>query len=181
MLSCKTGDYKTIDFRSFSMTVPENWTEYRYDGTDSYVGGLITHENDTLTFDLGWYSQNVYDNPELLIYHDSDYKQLTAEQKSKLEKIDHYVITDYENAEYDPNDYLANEFEIDSVDCFKAVFVRTKNDGFGISGIYIDSLKGKRAEYNKTKFNFYGTDLSKPTQEQFIKALKTLDFKKYCE
>ena len=180
-MSCETSNFKTADFGSFEMEVPTKWIEYQFDGTDSYVGGLITDDNDTLIYDLGWYSQDVYNRPELLVYYKSDYDQLTNKQKNKLENIDHYIITDYKNADYDPKDYLANEFEIDSVDCFKAVFVRTKNDGFGISGIYIDSLKGSKAEYDKTKFNFYGQDLSEKTQEEFIKALKTLDFKNYCK
>ncbi len=48
IFSCEKSEYKTIDFGSFEITVPKNWKEYEVKGIDSYVGGLVTNEQDTL-------------------------------------------------------------------------------------------------------------------------------------
>uniref|UniRef100_UPI00260D0044 hypothetical protein n=1 Tax=uncultured Aquimarina sp. TaxID=575652 RepID=UPI00260D0044 len=82
---------------------------------------------------------------------------------------------------YDAKDYLKYEFEIDSIDCFEAKFIKPKNKGFGVSGIYIDSLKSAGQNSNKTKLSFYGNNLSDSTQTEFFKALKSIRLTKYCE
>jgi hypothetical protein len=53
-------NWKTLDFGSFKLTTPHNWTIIKEKGIDSYVGGL-TNGKDTLFFDYGWYSPSVGD------------------------------------------------------------------------------------------------------------------------
>ena len=62
ILSCDKSDNKTIDYGAFEITVPKSWSEYEIKGIDSYVSGLITDKNDTLIFDLGWYSPDLTKN-----------------------------------------------------------------------------------------------------------------------
>jgi len=75
--SCKSPKYKIIDFGQFEITVPEKWNKYEKTGIDSYVGGIITNNNDTLNFDFGMYSADlsksdfpmVYDSIGLASHH----------------------------------------------------------------------------------------------------------------
>ncbi|MCT8341253.1 hypothetical protein MG296_14395 [Flavobacteriaceae bacterium TK19130] len=181
ILSCDKSENKTIDYGAFEITVPKSWSEYEINGIDSYVSGLITDKNDTLIFDLGWYSPDLTENPELLVFEESEYAEFTTEQKEKLKGTKHLVVADYTSADFQAKDYLKYEFEIDSIDCFEAKFIKPRNKGFGASGIYIDSLKGGGPNSNKTRLSFYGNNLSDSTQVEFFKALKTIKLTKYCE
>ncbi|GAA4279992.1 hypothetical protein [Gaetbulibacter aestuarii] len=181
ILSCEKSDYKTIDYEAFEITVPKNWSEYEINGIDSYVSGLITDKNDTLIFDLGWYSPDLTKNPEVLVFEQSEYAEFSEKQKKLLKNVKHLVIEDFLTVEYDAKDYLKYEFQTDIIDCFVAKFIKPKNKGFGASGIYIDSLKGGGPNSNKTSLSFYGNNLSDSTQVEFFRALKTIKLTKYCE
>lgn len=181
ILSCKKSNNKTIDYGAFEITVPRSWSEYEIKGIDSYVSGLITEKNDTLIFDLGWYSPDLTKNPEFLVFEESEYEEFTTEQKEKLKGTKHLIVKNYASADFQIKDYLKYEFEIDSIDCFEAKFIKPRNKGFGASGIYIDSLKGGGPNSNKTRLSFYGNNLSDTIQMDFFKALKTIKLTKYCE
>ncbi|MFI2743360.1 hypothetical protein ACG2LH_11520 [Zhouia sp. PK063] len=181
ILACQKPEYKTVDFKAFKITVPSSWNKHKIKGIDSYVSGLITDKNDTLIFDLGWYSHDLTKNPELLVFEESEYAEFTTEQKEKLKGTKHLVVADYTSADFQAKDYLKYEFEIDSIDCFEAKFIKPRNKGFGASGIYIDSLKGGGPNSNKTRLSFYGNNLSDSTQVEFFRALKTIKLTKYCE
>jgi len=179
-ISCNQSDYKTIDFGSFEITVPRNWKEYEMKGMDSYVGGLITSERDTLIFDLGWYSGDITKNPEFLVYEKAEYIEFSDAKKEKLKNTKHLIVDDYLKTEFDPREYFKHQFKEDNIDCFTAKFITPTNKGFGASGIYIDSLKGSRKTHNKTSMSFYGNNLSDSIQTDFFSALKTMRLKKYC-
>lgn len=49
---------KTLDFRTFRLTVPETWKSIPTAGYDSQVGRL-TNGQDELRFDYGWYSYDL--------------------------------------------------------------------------------------------------------------------------
>lgn len=49
-----------------------------------------------------------------------------------------------------------------------------------MTGLYIDSLQGNKKQFNKVKMSFYGKNLNKKVEEQFINALKTIKFYEYC-
>lgn len=63
---------KHLDFGAFHMETPHDWTKFKLQGIDSYVGG-ITNGEDTLRFDYGWYSSDFgRENPDLHRYsHDT--------------------------------------------------------------------------------------------------------------
>lgn len=48
---------QTLDFGPFTLKAP-GWRKFTEQGIDSYVGGL-TNGKDSLTFDYGWYSQDI--------------------------------------------------------------------------------------------------------------------------
>ena len=180
-LACQKSEYKTVDFDAFEITVPSNWKKHKIKGIDSYVSGLITDKNDTLIFDLGWYSTDLTKNTEILVYDEKEYSQLTDRQKERLKGTKHLIVKDYETIKYDARYYLKYKYVIDSIDCFKVKFIKPTNKGFGASGIYIDSLKGDGANSNKTRLSFYGNNLSDSTQIEFFKVLKSIKMTMYCE
>ncbi len=180
LFSCDNSEYKTIDFGSFEITVPRNWKKYEQKGIDSYVGGLITNEEDTLSFDLGWYSGDLTRNMELLVFNKTEYSKLSKKHKSELENVKHLIVENYFTSNYDPKDYHKYDFIEDSVNCFGAKFIFPRVKGFGYSGIFIDSLKGDGETEYKTSMSFYGRDLSDATREKFFNALKNMRLTKYC-
>ncbi len=179
IFSCSISDYKTIDFDSFEITVPRDWKKCDVEGIDSYVGGLITNTNDTLIFDLGLYSPDVSRNDFPLVFDAAGLAELTTKERALLPQTKHLIVDSF-TEDINFNEYLKYTSEYDSIACFRVKFITPKNKGFGATGIYIDSLSGSSTEYNKMKFGFYGKYLSDSTQLNFIKALKTLRFEKYC-
>lgn len=54
----KNENWHTIKLRSFSIETPVTFRFLKYNGIDSYVG-RITNGIDNLTFDYGWYSNDL--------------------------------------------------------------------------------------------------------------------------
>jgi hypothetical protein len=65
---------------------------------------------------------------------------------------------------------------VEVIDGYEAKIVSPRNSANGITGVYIDSLFGE--SLNRTKFNLYGRDLSSGNQDEFLKAIRTLKFKR---
>jgi hypothetical protein len=177
--SCAKQKYKTVDFGQFKITVPENWNRYESKGIDSYVGGIITDTNDTLSFDFGRYSSDLSKSDYPMVYDSIGLAELTKRERKLLPKTKHLIV-DTITGDIEFKEYLQYQFKYDSIDCFKTKIITPRNRGFGGTGIYIDSLTGSQKNYDKVKFGFYGWYLSDKTQTEFIEALKTLHFDKYC-
>lgn len=169
---------KAIDFDSFEIRVPESWHKIIINGTDSYVGGLVTDKKDTLIFDIGMYSYDVIKDDFPLVYDEKSYQELSEKEKRDLNKTE-YLIVDSFSEDIDFKKYLKQKFVIQKIDCFKSKLITPKNKGIGTTGIYIDSLQGNEKEFNKIKMSFYGVNLDEKTQKEFIEALKTIQFKEY--
>lgn len=61
LAGCRDNDpdpAKTLDFKTFRLTVPANWTSVPAVGYDSQVR-RITNGQDELSFDYGWYSYDL--------------------------------------------------------------------------------------------------------------------------
>lgn len=180
IVSCKTEtELKTIDFESFEITVPQNWNKFEMRGTDSYVGGLITEQKDTLIFDIGSYSGDVMKHDFPLVYDKEGYSELSKNDKERLNKAKHLIV-DSISGNIDFKKYLTQKFVPHKIDCFQGKLITPINKEFGTTGLYIDSLKGSEKEYNKIKMSFYGRNLKEKTEKEFIKALKTIKLKEYC-
>jgi hypothetical protein len=129
--SCQPkSEFKIIDFDNFKITVPQNWNEIELKGTDSYVGGIVTTENDTLIFDIGAYSLDVSKNDLPLVYDKKSYAELTAKQKRLLKNTKHLIV-DTISGKIDFKNYLTQKFEIVQIDCFIAKIITTRNKEFG--------------------------------------------------
>ncbi|KGK31412.1 hypothetical protein [Cellulophaga sp. E6(2014)] len=173
--SCASPKYKTIDFGQFKITVPEKWNKYERKGIDSYVGGIITNENDSLKFDFGRYSADLIRSDYPMVYDSIGLVELSKKERELLPETKHLIV-DSLSGDIDFKKYLQYQFEYENIDCFEAKIITPRNKGYGGTGVYIDSLNG-----NNLRIGFYGWYLKDETQAEFIKALKTLRFEKYCE
>ena len=173
IISCSRNNYKTIDFGSFKITVPDDWNKYERSGIDSYIGGIVTDKLDTLNFDFGWYSGDI-SNSFPLVFDKETLKELSSKKLALLSDTKHLIMETWSdsNIEIDLNDYRKYDVHFDSIDCFNAKIILPRNKGFGSSGIFIDRMTVD----GKLKFNFYGNFLDNSTQQKFLKALKTLKF-----
>lgn len=180
IISCKPKlEFKTIDFGDFEITVPNQWNKLEFRGTDSYVGGIITPQKDSLIFDIGLYAGDVteYDFP--LVFDKRSYAELSKKEKELLRKTKHLIV-DSLSGDIDFAKYPRHKFILYPIDCFKAKLITPTNVEFGTTGIYIDSLKGSSKDFTKIKMYFYGNNLKEKTQKQFLDALKTIKLKEYC-
>jgi hypothetical protein len=58
----QTNGKKNLDFGSFTIETPASWKKEKVKGIDSYVGKIVIDSNETLEFDLGWYSNTLTEN-----------------------------------------------------------------------------------------------------------------------
>lgn len=180
IVSCQSNsEFKTIDFGDFEITVPKQWEKLKFKGIDSYVGGIITPEKDSLIFDIGRYSSDITKNDFPLVFDKNSYAELTQKQKHLLKKTKHLIV-DSLSGDIDFGKYKKHIFVFYKIDCFKAKIITPTNKEFGTTGIYIDSLRGNSKDFTKTGMCFYGHDLKEKTQNQFVKALKTIKLKEFC-
>jgi len=180
IISCKPkSQFKTIDFGDFEITVPRQWNELEFKGIDSYIGGIITPEKDSLIFDIGRYSSDISKNSFPLVFDKNSYNELTKKQKKLLKKTKHLIV-DSLSGNIDFGKYAKYKFIFYQIDCFKAKIITPTNIEFGSTGIYIDSLRGNSKDFTKVGMCFYGYNLKHRTQEQFVNALKTIKLKEYC-
>lgn len=180
LISCKTKtNFKTIDFGDFEITVPNQWDELEFKGIDSYVGGIITPDKDSLIFDLGRYSSDITKNDLPLVFDKNSYADLSKKEKELLKMTKHLVV-DSITGDIDFKKYLKYKFIIYPIDCFNAKLITPVNKEYGSTGLYIDSLKGNSKDFNKVSMCFYGRNLKEATQIQFIDALKTIKLKEFC-
>lgn len=179
IVSCgQKKKYKTIDFGDFEITVPDQWNKLEFKGIDSYVGGIITPEKDSLIFDIGFYAGDA-SNDFPLVFDKNSYAELTIKEKELLKKTKHLIV-DSLSGDIDFGKYEKYKSVFYSIDCFKAKITIPTNVEFGATGVYIDSLKGNSKDFNKVKMAFYGFNLKENTQNQFVSALKTIKLKGYC-
>lgn len=63
---------KLLDYKYFTIRVPESWKRVNARGIDSFVGEIHIDSNTIINFDLGWYSNNLVEGSEdYVIRHDS--------------------------------------------------------------------------------------------------------------
>jgi hypothetical protein len=97
-------------FASFTIDTPIDWKKIKVQGVDSYIGRIAIGANDTIEFDLGYYSNN-------LTEHEPD---------------------DFDGDDY--SRYAKSKVSWSTINKYNAKIVTPKKFGIGISGIYIDSL-----------------------------------------
>lgn len=164
------GDTKTIDFGSFTIETPQTWKPIEEKGIDSYVGRIAIDSTDTLSFDLGWYSNKLYEYDQAFL------------DSSMIGSIDtnfvdpNAVVFVKDRMRVDPDKYRKNNVSWDTIDGRKAKIVYPRQSGIGTTGIYIDSLWVKGSDIDR--FNLYGENLKPENEKKVLQALRTLKFRK---
>jgi hypothetical protein len=160
---------KVMDLGSFTIETPQSWEHIVVKGIDSYVGNIAIDSTDTLSFDLGWYSNNLYEYEQPLM------------DSSLIESLDtnfvdpDAVIFVKSSTLVDRDKYRANNVTWDSIDGRSAKIVYPRRPGTGTTGIYIDSLRVTGTGIDR--FNLYGTNLKPENERKVLAALKSLKFR----
>lgn len=163
-------DKQTLDFSSFSIVTPSSWTIIKAQGVDSYVGRIAIDNTDTLNFDLGWYSNKLYEYEPTIL----DSSMIGSIDTSMVGTSE--IIFVKNRMRVDPDKYKKNNVWWDTIDGRKAKIVFPRKSGIGTTGIYIDSLWQSGSDVDR--FNMYGDNLKPANEKIFLEALKTLKFQK---
>ncbi len=164
------GGEKTLDFNSFSIETPATWTKIDLRGIDSKIGRIAIDETDTLEFDLGWYSNNLYEyDPTIL-----DSSMIGSVDSIRIYKSE--IIFVKKGTRVDPDRYRKNNVSWEIIDGRRAKIVYPRQSGIGTTGIYIDSLW--QVGPSTDRFNLHGEDLKPENEKLVLQALRTLKFYK---
>ncbi len=171
ILSCSDHSQKTksMDFRSFRLQAPKDWSKLKMDAYDSNAGIIITKNNDSIFYDYGPYSYSLEEN--VTIISRKDFNELLA-VNPKADTTQFIVIDKNTNRE----DFIKSKITYKNIDGYKAKILEPKQVGKGMTGVYIDSLK--TGSIGNIKFNLYGINLKKESQAELLKAIHTLQFRK---
>lgn len=167
LISCSetktASNTKTLDFGLFTLDAPIEWTKINKRGIDSYVGRIAIDANDTLEFDLGWYSNDL-----------TEYQEVKLAGKTYY--ISHYdtsyspVLVDSVNKDK----VVKSKVTFDTIDGRRAKVLSPIKPGVGTTGIYVDSLWQRGSDVDK--FNLYGINLRPANEKAVLAAFKTLNF-----
>lgn len=171
-LSCTNSrphaNKQTLDFGEFTIETPIGWKKIKEQGIDSYVGRIALDNTDTISFDLGWYS-NKLNETEPWIIERSELKNMDIADTST------YVVVEHK-PRVDPDKYKKNNVSWATIDGRNAKIVFPRRSGIGTTGVYIDSLWQEGADVDR--FNLYGINLKPLNEKLLLDAIKTLRFHK---
>ncbi|MDR6487897.1 hypothetical protein J2799_002402 [Chryseobacterium vietnamense] len=159
-----------MDFRSFTLQTPKDWSKLKGDAYDSNAGIIITKNNDSIFYDYGPYS-NSLEQLSTPVISRKDLNEL-LKVNPKIDTALFIILNENENQE----DFIKSKIIYKKIDGSKAKILEPKQVGKGITGVYIDSLK--TGSIGKIRFNLYGTNLKKENQVELLKAIQTLQFRK---
>jgi hypothetical protein len=163
-------DTKILDFGLFTIETPQAWAKIEEKGIDSYPGRIAIDSKDTLDFDLGLYSNNLYEyDPQIL-----DSSMMKNIDTSRIQIDDLIFVKD--RRFIDPDNYRKNNISWDTINGHKAKFVYPRKAGIGTTGVYIDSLW--HSNIGLIKFSLSGNNLNPSNQEKVLQVLRTLKFHK---
>lgn len=141
-------------------------TKVKTQGIDSYTGKIAIDEKDTISFDLGMWSNSLTEE-QPVIWERSSLPENFVVDTTRIVLVD-------DSRGIDPDKYRKQTFTWDTLDGREAKIVYPRESGKGITGVYIDSLWTRKLEI--VRFNLYGRDLSPENELEFLKVLKTLRF-----
>lgn len=142
---------QTLDFGYFTIETPNGWKKIKAKGIDSYVGRIAIDNNDTLDFDLGWYSNSL------------------KESEDEIDSVDGFE-------KINSDSHKRNSVSWDTIDGRRAKIFLPKKSGYGMTGIYMDSLWQAGSDIDR--FNLHGDNLNSGNEKLFLQAIKTLKFHK---
>ncbi|MBE9584860.1 hypothetical protein IM792_10415 [Mucilaginibacter sp. JRF] len=165
---------KTLDFKYFTIEVPESWQQVKARGIDSYVGEIHIDTGTIIRFDLGWYTDPMNEDEDQDRYsvHDGSI-YLTDSSSTPQHRVSMYFAeANTENLEK----VRHNKIKWVTIDNHKAKLIIPKRPGIGTTGVFIDRLW--RSGSNNDRFGLRGDRLTGEQQRQLLKAIMTLRF---CE
>jgi hypothetical protein len=178
LISCSNNNQssnngtKLLDYGHFTIRVPLAWKRVDAKGIDSYVGEINIDTSHVITFDLGWYSNDLSEGSEdYVIRNDS----LIVLEKSPIPGVTK-LREDY-RGKPDSNNLATitvNQKQYITIDGYMAKLITPTVTGKGMTGLYIDKLWS--AGSSNDKFQINGQNLTAKQQQQFITAIKTLKF-----
>jgi hypothetical protein len=175
LLSCtdkQRGETKTLDFGEFKIDVPLTWQQVKAKGIDSYVGLMTLDNGDTVSFDLGWYSNPLEEEYKFKVENGDVYLKNENKSSSNLTFYEFYGKADTVDLER----FKVNSVRWTSIDGKRAKLIRPKNTGTGMTGIYFDSLWVAGSGIDRFQMN--GTNLHPDNERLLLKAFETLKFTK---
>lgn len=172
LLNCYENSQKTqsMDFRSFTLQAPKDWSKLKPDAYDSNAGIIVTKNNDSIFYDYGPYSNSLeqLSTPVISRKELNELLKVNPDADTTL----FIILKENENQE----DFIKSKITLKKIDGYNAKILEPKQVGKGITGVYIDSLKTE--SIGKIRFNLYGTNLKKENQAELLKAIQTLNFAK---
>lgn len=159
-----------MDFGSFTFQAPKDWSRLKMTAYDSNAGIIITKNSDSIYYDFGPYSSSL-EEPSAPIISRQNLKEF-LKVNPKIDTSEFIIINDNANHE----DFIQSKITYKKIDGYKAKILEPKHIGKGMTGIYIDSIK--TGSIGKIRFNLYGTNLKKKSQNELLKVIHTLRFTK---
>ncbi|RQO36693.1 hypothetical protein DBR39_16570 [Chryseobacterium sp. KBW03] len=172
ILSCSENSQKTksMDFGSFKIQTPKTWNKLKTDAYDSNAGIIVTKNNDSIFYDYGPYSSSLEEPTDAIISRKDLNELLKVNPEADTTA---FMIL---NANANQEDFIKSKITYKKIDGYKAKILEPKQVGKGMAGVYIDSIK--TGSLGKIRFNLYGTNLTKESQNELLKAIHTLRFTK---
>lgn len=171
LLACKS-ETKELDFGKFTIEVPKTWNKIDRKGIDSDVGEISTDNNDTISFDLGRYSNDLTEETSYQIDEGNVYV-IDLEKSTANESFYKY----YGKADtVDLKKFLKNEYEYDTIDHKRAKIVKPRITGNGTTGIFFDSLWVSGSGVDRLQLSGY--NLKSLNQKKLLMAIRTIKFRK---
>lgn len=173
LFSCKQRERvetKTLDLGEFQITVPSTWEPVKEKGIDSFVGRIALTSGDTISFDLGWYSNPLEEEVTYKVDETNVYLLNSSESTPNSLMYEFYGKRD--TVDFDK--FHKNKITWSSIDGRKAKIIEAKKPGDGMTGIYIDSVW--RAGSGIDRFQMNGTNLTPENQRDLLAAFQTLKF-----
>lgn len=161
-----------MDFGEFTIDVPSTWQTVRTKGIDSYVGLMTLDHGDTVSFDLGSYSNSLEEEHKFKVENGDVYLKNEKESISNSVLFGFYGKADTVDIEK----FKVNNVTWTTIDGKRAKLIQPKNTGTGTTGIYFDSLWVAGSATDKFQMN--GTDLHPDNERHLLKAFETLKFTK---
>jgi|SRR5690606_30546227 len=161
-------DNHILDFGAFTIETPKSWKKIKEKGIDSYVGGIMIDENDTLFFDLGWYSNKLNEESPNII------ERSWLKDIGNVDTTEFIIVENTKKIDYDK--FKKQNLKWDTIDNYLTKIVFPIRPEIGITGIYIDSLWESGSSIDR--FNLYGTNLKSENEKTFLKAIYTIKFNK---
>jgi hypothetical protein len=161
---------KTLDFGNFNIDVPVTWQQVKANGLDSYVGLMILDKGDTVSFDLGWYSNSLEEEYKFMI--DDGDVFLRRELAPDSGAYEFYGKADT----VDLKKFKVNNISRTAIDGRQAKIIQPKMSGKGMTGIYFDSLWVAGSGIDRFQMN--GKNLDPDNEKRLLRAFATLKFRK---